>query len=491
LDGDKVAVTVPTRGVKQGCPTSPTLYDLYTNDASHSLQPPHGAAASPAYGAITGSPQLRVTDLYLADDIKLLENRALHLQNLINRLSDYMRQKHLTINAQKTKVLVLHGRPNSCPRFYLGDEQLELVSDARYLGVHFQASGKMGMAAERMLMLFLAAAAKVRGIVARERLHCLPSLILWLFNTIAIPAALYGSQVWSTPFLHTERAQQLKIYKKHLYFMRRLLRVPQSTHSACLLRECAQVPINFYFARCVTRFWNSMLTSDNPFVRQLQAADVALASNYPELKCWTNELCGFLDAQPWGAPFVQAVREQRCFRVPDMELHWKRCDIAQWCAHEHYPADAETLPPAVSRMCVTYQQWFAMPTYSATQWSQPKRAGTDRPRLPPYLQTQLPLSQRFMLSRLRLGAHPLSVNLGRQSGSPYASRVCTLCEQAVQTEKHLILECQAPPMCELRAAYSDLFFPAHTSSLKAFCNNQSPQRVAHFTRDMLTLLVGT
>ena len=31
LDGDKVAVTVPTRGVKQGCPTSPTLYDLYTN----------------------------------------------------------------------------------------------------------------------------------------------------------------------------------------------------------------------------------------------------------------------------------------------------------------------------------------------------------------------------------------------------------------------------------------------------------------------------
>jgi hypothetical protein len=139
----------------------------------------------------------------------------------------------------------------------------------------------------------------------------------------------------------------------------------------------------------------------------------------------------------------------------------------------------------------TYQQWFAMPTFSATQWSQPQRAGTDRPQLPPYLKTQVPLSQRFLLSRLRLSAHPLNVNLGRQSGSPYMSRMCTLCGQAVQTEKHLILECQAPPICELRTAYSDLFSTAHTSALKNFLNYQSPQWVAHFTRDMLTLLVGT
>jgi len=64
--------------------------------------------------------------------------------------------------------------------------------------------------------------------------------------------------------------------------------------------------------------------------------------------------------------------------------------------------------------------------------------------------------------------------------------------QAVQTEKHLMLDCQAPPMrasCVLPTP--DLFSPKHTSSLKAFLNDQSPQRVANFTRDMLTLLVGT
>jgi len=38
---------------------------------------------------------------------------------------------------------------------------------------------------------------------------------------------------------------------------------------------------------------------------------------------------------------------------------------------------------------------------------------------------------------------------------------------------------------------SDLFSPEHTSSLKPSLNYQSPQRVAHFTTAMLTLLVGT
>jgi hypothetical protein len=46
-------------------------------------------------------------------------------------------------------------------------------------------------------------------------------------------------------------------------------------------------------------------------------------------------------------------------------------------------------------------------------------------------------------------------------------------------------------MCELCAAYSDLFSPEHTSSLKAFLNYQSPQWMADFSRDMLAFLLST
>jgi hypothetical protein len=72
-------------------------------------------------------------------------------------------------------------------------------------------------------MLFLPAMTKVMRIEARERLHHFPSLILWLFKTIAIPAALHGrpylGQVWSTPFLQNEKAQQQQVFKKQLYSM--------------------------------------------------------------------------------------------------------------------------------------------------------------------------------------------------------------------------------------------------------------------------------
>jgi hypothetical protein len=71
--------------------------------------------------------------------------------------------------------------------------------------------------------------------------------------------------------------------------------------------------------------------------------------------------------------------------------------------------------------------------------------------------------------------------------TPIVPQGCTLCHQAVQTEKHLIfdkhLKCAS---CALPAV--TCFIPEHTSSHKAFLkNHQSPQRVVNFTRSFCQL----
>jgi len=54
-----------------------------------------------------------------------------------------------------------------------------------------------------------------------------------------------------------------------------LLGVKRSTH--CLLRETGQLPIYFYWLRCVARFWNSILTSNNALLSKINEADLRLA----------------------------------------------------------------------------------------------------------------------------------------------------------------------------------------------------------------------
>jgi len=44
-----------------------------------------------------------------------------------------------------------------------------------------------------------------------------------------------------------------------------------------LLREKGQLPLYFYWFRCVARFWNSILTSDNALLSKINEADLRLA----------------------------------------------------------------------------------------------------------------------------------------------------------------------------------------------------------------------
>jgi len=70
-----------------------------------------------------------------------------------------------------------------------------------------------------------------------------------------------------------------------------LLGVKRSTNTHCLLRETGQLPLYFYWFRCVARFWNSLLTSNNALLRKINEADLRLAH---QKGSWTFEVLSAL-----------------------------------------------------------------------------------------------------------------------------------------------------------------------------------------------------
>ena len=96
--GNKTSEEVaPNKGLKQGCPLSPLLYSLYTNDIDRFLTVQRGAA--------TALDSVQVPHCDYADDIALTSNTAECLQFQLNKFHNYTRFKGLKLNTDKTKVI--------------------------------------------------------------------------------------------------------------------------------------------------------------------------------------------------------------------------------------------------------------------------------------------------------------------------------------------------------------------------------------------------
>ena len=63
------------------------------------------------------------------------------LKRALNRFFDYCNENNLKINVEKTKIVIFGRTKWDSPRFFLGHERVEIVTEYTYLGIIFHQNG--------------------------------------------------------------------------------------------------------------------------------------------------------------------------------------------------------------------------------------------------------------------------------------------------------------------------------------------------------------
>jgi len=108
-----------------------------------------------------------------------------------------------------------------------------------------------------------------------------------------------------------------KAHIHHVSFLKMLLGVKRSTYTHCLLRETGQLPLNFYWFRCVAHFWNSLFTSNNTLLSKINEADLRLAHRKGS---WTFEVLSAFHEIPGTDVHASAIMSRSKININDFEL---------------------------------------------------------------------------------------------------------------------------------------------------------------------------
>ena len=142
-----------SRGVRQGCPLSPYLFDVVLTCLFHDVE----CSYERQFGVLTGVLNIpsRLWDLEYADDTVLLSRSSLQLTRLLHLLQHHALQFGLQLNLDKCKHLQLHsenrvsyapdpGADCSCSCCNGGrraaTEYVPLAEEVKYLGIFLDAT---------------------------------------------------------------------------------------------------------------------------------------------------------------------------------------------------------------------------------------------------------------------------------------------------------------------------------------------------------------
>ena len=133
--------------------------------------------------------------LLYADDLAILSTRAEGLQSMLNALQDFSKNRRLTVNLEKTEVLVFEPRHTLCRYFTYGERVLTRMDSFKYLGLWFHATQRNFGLALGSLADSACKAMHAMGRRCFQLGYVHPRRMCNLFNALVLPILSNGCEV--------------------------------------------------------------------------------------------------------------------------------------------------------------------------------------------------------------------------------------------------------------------------------------------------------
>ena len=419
-----------TVGTEQGHPMSPELFKLFIHDLSAKLEEIDELNLPLLNG-------FKVSHLLWADDLVLLALDEASLQKLLDCLNDYADRWELSVNINKTNVMVFNtsSRILKCAHgFKLGDSDITPVRSYCYLGILFSLNGSFKHAIDTLRKKALHSFFSLRRTLDTRALTT--KTMLKLVDSLVKPVATYGCAVW-LPSTNVIKALMSKkpdttmpraaakdaLEATHLKILKRILGVHKRTNNNFCYGDTGRYPWTLSVVpQCINYFVRaSQATVGNVSTLLHHSFQEQKELNLSWFKTWSEILKASITAQPaLSMNPTQAANE-----------HLKRTFINYW--------EVELCKQPKMAFYYEVKQEFGEEQYL----NLPTR------------------SHRVNIAKLRSSSHDLRIEMGRytrETGNNYhVKKACNFCsdikllegfaelpffeEPIPETEEHALTEC--------------------------------------------------
>ena len=351
--------------------------------------------------------------LLFADDLVLLSDTVIGLQNQINNMRKASENLGLVVNTNKTKVVVFRrgGYLAARERWYLGDEQLEVVTQYKYLGV--MISTKLCTNSMLTDLAQRAKAACMQIIKSLKKLSFVPPNVLFkIFDAQIQPILLYGAEIWGLDCCkHIESV--------HMYMMKWYMNVATRTPNTMVYGDTGRYPLRINAALRSVKYWLRLLRMDDErYPRQM----------YQMMFDSSGEQCNWVSRVKTLSLLYSFDREWSNQRVENENIFINRLK---------------------ERMVLQFEEEWKSEVQNKSRFSsykQIKQVCTVEPYL--YALDKKPYRDAWI--RFRLGISDLYVHKNRYNCNSYPT-VCPLCMEEDEDENHFLFYC--PAFFDLRKIY--------------------------------------